>query len=376
MRHSITLFLFVGGTSKTKVERKLELARRAAARDLLRRIASSDRIERIVIATDEAEWTEELQPVGIPLHVEIDPRDRPFRFGERLSELTRRYRPDRLLVTGGGSAPLITEETWGHILKTLCSEDHLVITNNVHSSDWVGFTDPEQTAEHLKGLENDNGLAWVLTHDLHLPERSLPPTAATRFDLDTPVDLLIAHRHPDIGSNLKATIEELGWPTDLLTHVVMELKREGGHVTIAGRVSSTAWSSIEKATRCWIRVFSEERGMRASGRQQRGEVRSLLADHLEVREIEGFFEDLSRLTHTLLLDSRVILAARGEWPSRSDRFHSDLLQWERVQHPFLRDLTRGAAMAGFPVLLGGHSLVAGGLMTLAETLTEGKEKEE
>lgn len=113
--------------------------------------------------------------------------------------------------------------------------------------------------------------------------------------------------------------------------------------------------------------------MRASGRQEQGEVRSLLADYLELVGVEGFFDELADLVDGVLLDNRVILAARLLWPSTPDRFHSDLYQWDRVEEPFLRRFTRAAAEARVPVVLGGHSVVAGGLMALIEAFEAGGE---
>lgn len=108
--------------------------------------------------------------------------------------------------------------------------------------------------------------------------------------------------------------------------------------------------------------------MRASGRQKRGEVKSLLADYLSLIGIEGFFDKLADLTNGVLFDNRVILASRGLWPSTIDRYNSDLYRWQRINEPFLRRLTRAAAAARIPVVLGGHSVVAGGLMALAEAI--------
>ena len=63
---------------------------------------------------------------------------------------------------------------------------------------------------------------------------------------------------------------------------------------------------------------------------------------------------------------RVLLAHRSgvdesAWPSPEDRFASVLLLAERVHDPWLRALTRAAAEAPIPVLLGGHTLVGPGL---------------
>jgi hypothetical protein len=108
--------------------------------------------------------------------------------------------------------------------------------------------------------------------------------------------------------------------------------------------------------------------MRASGRQGRGEVRSLLADYLGLVGVERFFEELSEVVNGVILDNRVIVAARQLWPSTVDRFNSDLYRWEEVEDPFLQGLTHAAAEAPIPVVMGGHSVVAGGLMALTETL--------
>lgn len=106
--------------------------------------------------------------------------------------------------------------------------------------------------------------------------------------------------------------------------------------------------------------------MRASGRQSRGEVRSLLSEYLDLVGVEQFFQHLGSMADAILLDNRVILASRGLWPCDADRFHSDLLRDDQVGDPFLRALTLAARSATVPVVMGGHSLVAGGLAVLLE----------
>jgi hypothetical protein len=171
---------------------------------------------------------------------------------------------------------------------------------------------------------------------------------------------------------LRCYLDDLGWESPQLDEVEAEMRREGGSLIVAGRASATSWEALQQATRCWVRVFSEERGMRASGRQRRGEVRSLLARHLELVGFEAFFETLAELASGVLLDNRVILASRGLWPSTLDRFNSDLYRWRDVEDPFLRSLTRAAAQAAVPVVMGGHTVVAGGLMALAEAVRAGR----
>jgi hypothetical protein len=123
---------------------------------------------------------------------------------------------------------------------------------------------------------------------------------------------------------------------------------------------------MERETACSTRVLSEERGMRASGRQARGEVRSLLGYYLDAVGLERFFEALATMGQAIFLDNRVIFAHRGLWPSAADRFYSDLRQPAQIEDAFVQALTEAAMAAPVPVVMGGHSLVSGGMYALIE----------
>ncbi len=367
MTRKTTLLLLIGGWGKSKVEEALAGAHRAAARDLLNTLLDTGLIDRAVVATDDdSAWRDVLG--DLPVEIDVDSPGEAFHFGQRLAKLIEQHDAPRALYSGGASAPLMDAGRWFDVLTRLGEAQRLAITNNVHSSDWAAFVPAAEALPLIAGQANDNGIAWALANKVGWPVESMPPSAAARFDLDTPVDLLIAGRHPGIGPNLRRYLDRLGWEAPQLDGVLAEMAREGGSLTIAGRVSEAAWAALEGATRCWVRVFAEERGMRASGRQAGGKVRSLLADHLEQVGIAGFFDELAGLANGVLLDSRVILAARGLWPAKRDRFNSDLHRWEEIEEPFLRRFTRTAAEAQIPVVLGGHSIVAGGLMALVESL--------
>ena len=361
---AVTLLLMVGGWGQSELERALDGAHRAAGRDLLESLLRTGLIGRAVVATDDPAWADTL--ADLPVEVDLDPSEQPFHFGRRLAGLIERYGAQRVLYSGGASAPLLSVERWSEVLARLGEADRLVVTNNLHSCDWVGFVPAIEMAPLVAQEANDNAVAWGLTYEGGLPVEDLPASAATRFDLDTPADLLIAQRHPGVGPRLRRFLDGLGWPAPQLDALLATMAREGGSLAVVGRASAAAWAALERATRCWVRVFAEERGMRASGRQERGEVRSLLADYVELAGVEGLFDELATLVDGVLFDNRVILAARKLWPSASDRFNSDLYRWDRVGEPFLRHLTRAAAQARVPVVLGGHALVAGGLMALVE----------
>jgi hypothetical protein len=365
LTRDVTLILLVGGWGQCEVERALDGAHRAAARDLLDLLLRTGMIGRAVVATDDADWGDTL--ADLPVEVDIDPPGEPFHFGRRLAGLISRHQVQCVLYSGGASAPLVGLDRWCEILDRLCSSERLVLANNLHSCDWVGFAPAMDVAHLLAPEANDNAIAWVLAHRGELPHESLAPSAATRFDLDTPTDLLIVQRHPDVGPHLGCFLDSLGWEAPWLDGVLEEMGRQGGSLAVVGRASSAAWAALERATSCWVRVFAEERGMRASGRQGRGEVRSLLSDYVDLVGVDGLFDELAGLCGGVLFDNRVVLAARGLWPSAVDRFNSDLHRWDRVTEPFLRRFTRSAAAARIPVVLGGHSVVAGGLMALLES---------
>jgi hypothetical protein len=115
-----------------------------------------------------------------------------------------------------------------------------------------------------------------------------------------------------------------------------------------------------------VRFFAEERGMQAEGRLQSGQARSLLGFYLAEVGEERFFVTLAELADAAFLDTRVLLAHLGIEARRADRFLSDVGWHEAIEEPFLRQFTQAARRAPIAVVLGGHSLVAGGLMALLE----------
>jgi hypothetical protein len=311
---------------------------------------------------------------GLPVEIDIDRPGETFHLGQRLAGLIERYDVQRALYAGGGSAPLLDTSGWIESLAQLSRADGLVVTNNVHSCDWVGFAPARKLLPLLARHPSDNAIAWALANEAGLQTLGRPPSAATRFDLDTPADLLIAHHHPGIGSHLRTYLDGLDLDRSRVEGFLAEMAREGGSLALVGRASAAAWESLDRATRCWVRVYAEERGMRASGRMERGEVRSLLAWLVSLAGIEAFFDELADLSTGVLFDDRVLLASNGLWPPVADRYNSDLYRWERVKEPYLRRLTRAAADSHVPIVLGGHSVVAGGLMALVEAFQSSREE--
>ena len=338
-------------------------ARRAAARDLVEQLARQPLVETVLVLSPEpVEATAGAAPhyltsIAGPIHL-----------GKHLARLIADEEIERLLYFGGGSAPLLSDDTLTAIVNRLAAADRLIITNNRYASDWAGVTPASVLGDWVSRLPRDNMLGWVLSAEAGLPLHALSPSAASRLDIDTPLDLQLLHLHPQTKEHLRRYLDGLPLDTGRLQAVVDVLASPASHVFIAGRLSPDAWSALNRATHSWLRVVSEERGMVSSGRQARGEVRSLLAAHIEAVGIDAFFATLADWADAALIDTRVLLAHNGRWPDESSRFASDLGKVDNVADDWLRSLTAHALAAPLPVLLGGHGLVAGDLYAICDLL--------
>lgn len=287
-----------------------------------------------------------------------------FHFGQTLAGIIRKYRLENVMYFGGASAPLMTTEQVRSILQQL--DDGVAVTNNLHSSDWIALRVNEAAMVVIEGCERDNSLAWELRETAGYTVRVMSERS---FDLDTPADFALIALHPDCPPRLRQAIQQTTLLQQIPVQAVMEvLQREGSQVALIGRVSPAAWQAIGNVTRCWIRVYAEERGMVASQRVEHGEVTSLLGEFLDVVGPVKFWEHLSRICDAVIMDSRVLMARRGYLPDPVQRYASDLGQVDHIDDEWLAAFTRAAHEAAVPVLLGGHSVVSGGLMLLADII--------
>jgi hypothetical protein len=320
-------------------------------------------VERIVLVTPELDGLEMAAGV-VPVISELG----PLHVGRCLAALAGEYGLERLLYFGGGSAPLLEDEMLARIVARLAGSERLVITNNRFASDWAGIAPANILEAWVERLPQDNMIGWVLSAEAGLLVEDFPATASTRLDIDTPVDLLTLRLHPGTKPRLRRYLEGLPLESGRVEQMLKVLATPAGHLFVAGRFGPAAWQALNKATQCWIRVFSEERGMVSSGRQARGEVYSFFADYVTAVGSELFFEKLSQQVQAALIDSRVLLAHHKSWPEEADRFASDLGLVSQINDSWLREFTAAAMAAPIPVLLGGHSLLAGDLFAFCEML--------
>lgn len=370
--HGVGAVIMIGSGGVTRQEQLVYRATQSAVLDLLD-VLNAQGIQPVIVAGPQLNWLDDVPQVV------CDTDDGDFHFGERLAELIERYALSPVIYFGAGSAPLLNQEMVGLMQGMLHQSaygqnsqipTHIALTNNLHSSDWLGISHAHDALPIIRQAERDNSLAWMLHENWEFDVRVLSGVRpASSMDLDTPTDLALIRHHPACPPHLAEALRDPLLDRIPVKSIIESLVRDGSRVALIGRVSPLAWQALNKATLSWIRVYSEERGMVASERLDRGEVRSLLGRLLELLGPEGFFEELSRLVDVAIIDSRVLMASHRHYPDDADRYASDLFLPDEISDPWLRDFTAAAAKASIPILLGGHGTVAGGLYALAEIVT-------
>ncbi len=363
MSAPLELIVMTGGNAATPEERMMTGAWRAATLDWVEKARRVDEIQRVLVAVNSTDFAAELRAFDPRVLTSVDRP--PFQFGRRLRDIITAHNLRNPFYAGAGSGILFPFQEMQSLAQTVQRGENMLIANNFYSSDFVAFT-PGEAIQRIEPPDTDNDLAWRLGRQAGLKPLSLPPSAGSLFDLDTPVDLMIAAAHPDTPAHLRAYLEGLDLDCTPILRALEVLRKPGASVVIAGRVGASARARLEERTGCRVSSFAEERGMRASGRAARGEVRSILGHFMEERGAEELFRVLAADADLVLLDSRVLFSHFGKWPSDADRYRSDMFQHEAISDPMLKRLTQAAAEAEIPVVLGGHSLIAGGLYALVE----------
>lgn len=341
-------------------------ARLAAARDLCARLRNLGHVT-VHIAAADLDQAEALAGSGGVL---LPPEEGAFHFGRRLAALITRHGWSSLAYFGGASAPLMDEAALQKVFDLASGlGQRAAVVNNLHSTDWAIVLDSSGLTRDPGQFPSDNAIGWVLQQQAGYRVQALEPSVAARTDLDTPMDALLAARHPSAGPGLAA------WGSGqepAILRRIDELRdvllRPGSRLAIIGRASSTVWRRLEDHFPIWVRAFVEERGMVASGRYQRGEVQSLVGNVVDQLGPERFVESLGNMVDGCLWDTRVWLAARGPWPPAEDRFAADLGKAEAVGDRALRDLTAAVRAAPIPILTGGQGIVGGSLLALLDSV--------
>ncbi len=364
----LELVVMTGGSASTPEERMMTGGWRAATLDWIAKARQVAEIQSVMVAVNSPYFAAELRSLAPEALTSVD--SPPFHFGQRLRDIIAAHDLQKPFYAGAGSGILFPVRELQSLARTIEQGENLLVANNFYSSDFVAFS-PGDAIQRIEPPDTDNDLAWRLGRQADLKTLSLAPSAASLFDVDTPVDLMIAAFHPDTPEHLRRYLAGLDLDCSPIRRALDVLRRPGASVVVAGRVGASARSQLEGRLGCRVSSFAEERGMRASGRAARGEVRSILGHFIEEQGPEQLFRVLAASADLVLLDSRVLFSHFGNWPSDAERYRSDLFQYEAISDSMLKRLTKAAAEAEVPVVLGGHSLMSGGLYALIEIVERG-----
>lgn len=329
----------------------------AAARALARRLLALEGLRVAVATPNPADWED------LPVEVFPDP-PKAWRFGKRLAEIVGRFRPARLLYFSAGSGVLLEARELGTLAELAPGPEPFAVLNNFYSTDFALIAPP--APKPFVSLPRDNQLGMELFRSGYACYE-LPRGAATLLDLDTPGELQLLALHPSPPEDLRPILE--GLPRERARKVVEIIGQVGTELFVLGRVSGDVAQLLDREAACRVRVLSEERGMEALGRAGRGLVKTLFSS-LGRRPAE-IVAALEGLASGVVWDTRPYLASQGLWPLPRDRFACDLLQPEETTTPLLRELAEACLSSPRPFLLGGQSLVSGGMYLACQLAWEG-----
>jgi hypothetical protein len=358
------LLLFCGGMGGSPAEDAFAAALRECALDTLQEAAATGAFAKLILVADApaAAALSSRLPPGV--EVDVDAPAEAFHFGRRLSDVVTRHGLERPVYAGCG-LPLIKGPELASVAAELTRQERAVVANNFFSADLIGFV-PGSAVERVALPHNDRIVPRLLRDEAGLENRSFARTMANQFDLDTPGDLAILAYAGGAGPNLQGLIDAEDIDTNRLERASRLFTDRDAEVVVAGRVGTQTWQYLESETACRVRMFAEERGLQAAGRDVDGRARSLLGFHLQSVGLQRFFEELAQLGQAAFIDTRPLFAHMGLKPSRPDRFLSDAMQPRGIADAWVRDFTAGACEAPIPVVLGGSSLVGSGVQLLSE----------
>jgi hypothetical protein len=353
--------IFHSPAGDSSAERMVDDARMASACDLIESLRPLVPLIIVVCSPDASEsfrsHTVQTLAVGI---------DQPFHFGDTLKRVVRAFDLASLVYFGSGSGTLLTAEQLREVVHFVQRKENAALFNNFYSCDFAAFTDASSLLR-LPLPKRDNGIGFLLA-DSNVKCYSLPRSLTTQFDVDTPADVLLLKESGRGGPAMRRMLESLRFDHHRLQRIHDVLVERTSLVYLVGRVSPVTWRAFERQVACRTAGMIEGRGMKAYADSRSPVLASLVRTH----GYRGLFRALETSADAAIIDTRPLLARNGLLPPARDRFSSDLFRISEIEDPAWREFTQQALDCSIPVLLGGHSLVSGGLYLLSETCWKGR----
>jgi hypothetical protein len=290
-----------------------------------------------------------------------------------------------LVVLGSGSIPLARAADLRRFVEVAAGPGGHALANNRYSADVVAISRAADLLR-LPPLPADNALPRWLEERAGVAVTDLRSRWRLGVDVDTLLDLIVLGGPAARALHGTGPLIGEGPVGERLAALADVMSNRRAELLVAGRVSATTLKWLERGVACRVRALVEERGLRAASTlAQSGATtdsrppRSVLGELLDRDGPDALAATVAGLADASVIDTRVLMAhrfgpAESAWPVAEDRFGSDLLLPSTIADPWLRALTSSAATAtaDHPILLGGHTLVNGGLRLLAQRARAGK----
>jgi len=359
----ISAVVFHRSLGESLGEKLVTGARRAATLDLIEKIHRAG-LSRISVVTEERE-AEIFRDEGIG-SIRVIKKER-FDFGDEIKRVIREGGLDGILYFGGGSGVLFPEEGISRLMTFSAGNGPEAVFNNFYSPDFAAIAGAKEILR-LELPPIDNRLGFALA-EAGFTCYTLNRSSEADFDIDTPIDLILLKEGDRGGRRMRGFLSEAKINHPHLEGILRLLADRSARLSIIGRVNPGTWSRFESSVACRTSGIIEGRGMRSYP-----DLGASMMNRI-IREdgIPSFFSRLAGSADGALIDTRPILAEDGRLPGPADRFASDLLRPEEIEDPLWKEFTEAAAGSPIPVILGGHSLLSGGLHILAEACWKGRD---
>ncbi len=354
--------IFHPATGPSSIENTVTMAKEASASDLIQCL--SPLVSTTIVACS-ADAASRFQSLGASTYVVQEPEQ--FHFGETLKAIIRDHTLDALIYFGSGSGTLLSQAQLSELACFAHRADRQALFNNYYSCDFAVVTDAAFLLE-LPLPRTDNGLGFLLS-DHGVRCFSLPRSLASQFDLDTPIDLLLLKESGRGGSYLRSFLASQSLVHAKLESLLSHLIERTSLVYLVGRVNPSTWQAFEQQVACRTAGMIEGRGMKAYADRHPAALATLLGQ----RGFSDFFSALEKAADAAIIDTRPLLARKGTLPTAHERFSCDLFQISEMEDPLWIDFAQRALDCSIPILLGGHSLVSGGLYLLSEICWKGRD---
>ncbi len=358
----VASLIFHAPFGDTDAERLVEGGRWAATLGLARRLRAAGLSENYVLTPTPGRC-----PDGGDAVAFLPTDSEAFHFGRALQQWIARLNLDGILYFGSGAGGLLSAEELVRLVEFARGDVTRGLFNNFYSCDFCSVSGARELLKFdLPAIDNPLGFSLA---DAGVPCLSLARTAATQFDIDTPTDLFLLERSGLGGRELRGYCATIMKEHPTLDRALACFTDRSAVTCLVGRLSPVTWSHLETEVACRTSALVEGRGMRAGASLHEPWLRQALADDGP----EAFFDRLARSCDAAWIDTRpLLIAAEAACPDAGERFSSDLFDVAGIAHPAWRAFTIAALRARIPVVLGGHSLVSGGLYLAAKACWKGR----